>query len=355
VAKAWRNLKKRVLAFEQSLRADQRRTRTLLIDPVVIYPPIYDSSDARSRGDEAEPTLIGFKDAVTPKRGLQLAATAYATLEYQGDERRNRSVRCYGAIGVPMSLVLEAEKVNRAKDAFRDALRPLAGYTQRTRRKTAKGSVEIVTRDLITIMLRSIQEARVNVLAAYRHIPVFAEQVQRIHFQHVYSQSIQRKTAEEVIAMIGNRRDDLSLADLARLREISADEKLSRPWNKHSRLTVHVTGARRYLHPESGRDRTFRRVMPAELPVLFPIHASWPEPPIERPSFKHEAPTPPPGKPRRGRRRELEDEAFIVTLGFYRKRPEIREEERRKAEEARAKKARRQRKRSPDLFPDSVA
>ena len=336
VAAAWRKLERIVKRFERLLVKERQPKNELPIGPVRVWPPRLTRVSTKDAALGKTPELIGFKKPVAPKRGLALAAAAFGELEHQGDEKDSRSVRCYGAIGVPMRLIREAEKVNLVKDEFREALKPLAGRTMRALVRNAKGTAEPRTRDLATVMMRRIQSARVNLLAAYRHIPVYNEQVQTLAFYHVRSRSVEKKTAEQLIDMLASKHYAFAHSDIVQLRKIPSDEPLSRRKEDYGRISVRVKAARRYRHEETGRLRAVTDTMPAELPFLYPTHTSWADPEIKLPSFKRYENKP--GQPRKGRRKELEPEPYIRSMAFHRKRKDIREVEAAKRQKKAAKK-----------------
>jgi hypothetical protein len=347
VAAAWRKLERRVRRFERELVTGVPPNNEIPIGPVLVYPTQYAPLSAKERAQGKEPQLIKFLDPYPPKKGKQLAADAIAQLEYIEDEPKNRSVRCYGAIGVSMRLIQQIQGVNRAKDAFRDALKPLSGKTMRVSVRHADGSSERVMRELITVMMRRLELARVNVLAAYRHIPVFDEQVRTLRFNHVTSKSVEKKTAEQLIDMLANSHESTAGEDIARLRQIPEDEPLSRRKSGYDRVMARITAARRYQHEESGRMRYYMQQIPAELPVFFPMHPSWPEPEINKPSFERYPRTKENQRQKkaRGRLPALEDEAFITTWDFRRKREpyrSIEKEERDKKKKTLERQKRRQ-------------
>lgn len=346
VAAAWRKLERRVDRFERELVTGMPPENEIAIGPVIVYPTQYAPQSAKHRARGKEPQLIKFLDPYPPKKGKQLAADAISQLEYIEDEPKNRSVRCYGAIGVSMRLIQQIQGVNRAKDAFRDALQPLSGKTMRVTVRHPDGSRERVIRELITVMMRRLELARVNVLAAYRHIPVFDEQVRTLRFNHVTSKSVEKKTAGQLIEMLAESHESTAGEDIARLRQIPEDEPLSRRKSGYDRVMARITAARRYQDDKTGRLRYYMQQIPAELPVFFPMHPSWPEPPISKPSFERYPRTKENQRKKktRGRLPALEDEPFIKTWEFRRKREPYRgiEKAKRDAKKKRARENRRQ-------------
>jgi len=339
VAAAWRKLERRVRRFERELVTGMPKKNEIAIGPVLVFPTQYAPQSAKDRAQGKEPQLIKFLDPYPPTKGKQLAADAIAQLEYIEDEPKNRSVRCYGAIGVSMRLIQQIQGVNRAKDAFRDALKPLSGKSMRVPVRHPDGSSERVMRELITVMMRRLELARVNVLAAYRHIPVFDEQVRTLRFNHVTSKSVEKKTAGQLIDMLANSHEATAGEDIALLRQIPEDEPLSRRKSGYDRVMARITAARRYQDDDTGRLRYYMQQIPAELPVFFPMHPSWPEPEeISKPSFERYPRTKENQRQRkaRGRLPALEDEPFIKTWEFRRKREPYRGIE--KAERDRKKK-----------------
>lgn len=339
VATAWRRLERLTTEFVTNLAVARELTDTIRAEPVMILPPIYAKQSDIDRQAGRAATLIGFKKPHSPKEGLRRAAMAYEQLAYRANEAANRSVRCYGAIGVPLKLIKEAKQLNGAKDALKEALAPLGGRTKRVKVKEANGTESYQMRDLVTVMMRSIQSGRVNLLAAYRHIPVFDEQVRSIAFHHIIATSVEQKTAGELMDKIaeGNYKDRQH--DIAKLAKLPEDEPLSCRKNGHGRLTVRITATRHYVNEETGRKRLVTTTMPAELPVLFPIHPNWPVPDISLPTFKrYNQKGVENKKKRKGRVSELESSDYIKTWSFRRKRKDIRELERRERDKDRKKK-----------------
>ncbi len=310
-----------VAEFERELHLGRVHANEVKIGPVKIYPPEFD-------GD----VLIGLKLPMAPNEGRKLAARAYGDLEHQErhDAEKQQaplSVKCYGVIGVPKRFIDRAIDINLQKDELRAVLEPLAGRQMWVEVKTQTGEITRKKRDLRTVAMRRLQSSEINLQAVYRHIPVLPEQVRSIRLDQVKNQTTVANTAAELIKRLDEpEASSLARADIARLKGIPANEVLSRPSLAYPRMRARVTFARRIKNKKTNRYSKGKRTLPGELPILYPVHPAWPDPEITLPSFKECE-----GPPRR-----LQDDAFVVSLNFYRRKPQYRGEKKRGRKKATA-------------------
>ena len=315
ITEAWRKLERLLGEFERELHLGRVHDNEVRIAPVKIYPQ-----------EMVGETLVGLKAPMAPDAGRRLAAAAYGHLEHDGDHDPTKrkapsSVKCYGVIGVPKRFIDRATDINIAKKGLKEKLKPLAGKQMRVRVKQPDGEMTREKRDLRTVAMRRLQSSHINLLAAYRQIPVLTEQVRAIRFDHVTTHKTVAHTAKELIERLSRGTlSPLAAADLVRLKAIPADESLSHPsHNSYSRVRARVLLASRCHEKRRGRPSQGKRLMTAELPILYPVHPAWPEPEITLPSFREEE----------GPERRLEDEPFVKSLNYYRRKPQYRGEKRR--------------------------
>ena len=273
--------------------------------PVVVYRPVWGEHDGRD--------VVEDYRAVAVRRALDTAVQALCAIEYEeAAQRVNRSVRFLGALGAGEVLHEQAVRINLAKRDLQSAMAPLSG---RMARVAADGhgaaGPEVAYRQLASIVLSQLQRPRVNLLAAYRALPIISEEVDEIRFVTVRTRSVPRATVAEVRARIGNEPSAAAREDLERLSALPPDEYLVAPKAYYDRIRAHV-----YLRRLGSGARRAMRVCCAELPVLFPMTARRLEPTIRAPA--------PPRATRGSPPSRIEPAAIVESLGYYRMREPFR-------------------------------
>jgi hypothetical protein len=167
---------------------------------------------------------------------------------------------------------------------------------------------------LVRVILRELQRSDLNLLAAYRKIPILTGRVARVVYTRACTRAVYRKTREEIAAMLITTDRPGAAEDRAKLAALPARET-------HLGLVKeHYTNVRAnvWFHGLDSRNRG-RVQVSAELPLLYPLGRSKETPEIVYPAAE-------PGGAALPRRRtgKLEDAPYLTTLAVHRYRPELR-------------------------------
>jgi hypothetical protein len=159
----------------------------------------------------------------------------------------------------------------------------------------------------IRVILRDIQRSDVNLLAAYRKIPVLTTPPVSITFTRANTRSVYRKTIEEIDTMLVNLGGPTALEDRARLAALGRrDMYLALAKERYENIRANVL----YTHLDPrGRGRI---QIAAELPLLYPIRRRINPPAVRFPPAADEIP------PSRKRQPKLEPQPFLESLPVYR-------------------------------------
>jgi hypothetical protein len=311
IAGRLRELQRLVKAFSLELKQSTGTQQgEVPVRPVVVYAPITEPSE-----DPREPIFRGFKTLRTDA-SRRAAAEAYSQLDYLDEQLPNQSLKCYGIVGVPRRLINLAKRINTAKDELREAIAPVANRRVKIYGKNATGEQEQLVRELTTVILRQIQSSSVNLLAAYRELPIIDEPVDQIHFMLTRTRSVPRKTAQWVREKIMGDRSESELSpdakdDLAALANIPDNEYLVCPKPPRTCMRAHVF-LRRMEPNEKNNNKLerVRRIISADLPILFPMTATSVAPTVVAPKK--------PNPDRKHPASRIEANETVKTLHFFR-------------------------------------
>ena len=246
-----------------------------------------------------------IQDATTGSAVRKICA-AYSTIDYGMQDEINESLVCPGIIGVNADTIKRAAAVNAAKLNLKDACTPLQGIRVRIPVKGEKSPTKSIP--AIRVILRNIQRSDLNLLAAYRKIPILDAPPATV----TYTRAVYRKTVEEIAEMLANLNSPAAIAD----REIVAtlDRRvthLALVKDRYQNIRANVLYAR--LDPK-GRGRI---QISAELPLIYAIGARRGRR-SESPEVHFPADTDETAKPKRIRQSKLEPEPFLRCLPVYR-------------------------------------
>ena len=259
--------------------------------PAAVYHP---ATDGHWRTDRAAHCVHRIADALR-------------RITYDDEQAPNRSHVLPGALGVPLTLIDHLRTINTLKHSLKAACAPLHEYRFRIPVPAPTGPPRIERRQLVTLILRRLDRADLNLLAAYREIPFVDEPIRALHHTVTHAQSIPRATARALIEILEDNPSARALQDLSRLRLLPPDEHLVSPKARYRRLRAHA-------YPLHGPHPTHR--LYADLPVLFLVTAR-----ASRPLLR-----PPPRRAAPARRADphIEDTPVVETLRYYRKLPGFR-------------------------------
>jgi hypothetical protein len=230
---------------------------------------------------------------------------AYSTIDYQMQDEVNDSIVCLGVIGVNADIVKRAVSVNAAKTKFKEACTPLQGIRVRIPVKGESSPTKAIP--AIRAILRNIQRSDLNLLAAYRKIPILGAPPATVTYTRANTRAVYRKTVAEVSDMLANLNSPAALAD----RELFANldrriTHLALVKDRYQNIRANVLYSR--LDPK-GRGRI---QIAAELPLLYAAGKRSEPPEVHFP--KEEDST----KPKRSRKSKLEPEPYLRSLPVYR-------------------------------------
>jgi hypothetical protein len=233
--------------------------------------------------------------------------TAYSTIDYATEDEVGSSIVCLGVVGGNADLIKRAEAVNAAKAAFKAVCAPLQKIRTRVPVKENGGGTKAIP--VIRVVLRGIQRSDVNLLAAYRKIPILDAPPLSITYTRARTRAVYRKSIEEIYNLLINMEGPLASADRAQLATLGKEDKylaIVRP--HYDNVRANIVYARLDTR---GRGRV---QLAAELPLLYSTgrHHTIPEVafpiPVEDESEL----------PRRKRQSELEPKPFLQTIAAYR-------------------------------------
>jgi hypothetical protein len=164
---------------------------------------------------EAEPTA----DEESPIRRV---CEAYSTINYRMDDEVGLSVVCLGVIGANAEILRLAEAVNRAKANFIVVCAPLQDIFTRIPVKDETSPTRSVP--LIRVILRNLQRSDLNLLAAYRNIPILGAPPASVTYTRANTRAVYRKSLEEIDELLQNREGPAATADRQRLETLDRRE-----------------------------------------------------------------------------------------------------------------------------------
>ncbi len=236
---------------------------------------------------------------------IRRACEAYSAIDYGMEDAVGESVTCVGAIGVSVELLRLAGAVNAAKAQLKEICAPLQGIRIRVPVKGEASATKAIP--AIRVLLRQIQRSDLNLLAAYRRIPVLSAPPASITFTRANTRSVYRKTVGEIDEMLANLGGATALADRERLATLDRREThLALAKERYRNIRANVL----YAHlDQRGRGRM---QIAAELPLLYPRGRRAGGPEIRFPPAADAL------APMRRRQQKLEATPFLSALPVYR-------------------------------------
>ena len=243
--------------------------------------------------------------ARTAPAAIRRACEAYSAIDYGMGDAVGESVTCFGAIGARSEILRLVEAVNTAKAEFKKICAPLYRVRMRIPVKGEGSPTRAIS--VLRVILRNIQRSDLNVLAAYRKIPILAATPETITFTRANTRAVHRKAIEDIETLLQSREGPKAMADRARLAALPRRETHVALVKAHYRnMRANVLYA--HLDPR-GRGRV---QVAAELPLIYPRGRR-----ATPPQVRFAAP-PDPDQPARGRQAKLEPQPFLESLPVYR-------------------------------------
>jgi hypothetical protein len=237
---------------------------------------------------------------------IRRACEAYSAIDYGMEDEVQSSVVCLGVIGATSDIVKRAEAVNAAKNAFKEVCVPLRRIQVRVPVKNEGEPTRAIP--AIRVILRNIQRSDLNLLAAYRKIPILGAPPASVTYTRANTRSVYRKSLDQLFEMLGSIEGPAAIADRARLMTLGRREThLALVRYRYENIRANILYQR--LDPR-GRGRI---QVAAELPLLYATGRRAVVPEVRFP-VGDESPPPPP----RVRESELDAHPFLHALPVYR-------------------------------------
>jgi hypothetical protein len=248
---------------------------------------------------ELEPTGAGDNP-------VRRVCDAYSAIDYRMDDEVGASVVCLGVIGVNVDMLRRAQAVNASKAAFKEICAPLQDIRTRIPVKGESSPTKAIP--VIRVILRNIQRSGLNLLAAYRKIPLLDAPPASITYTRANTRSVYRKSVEEIYELLSNAEGPRAAADRARLSTLDRRvTHLALVRQRYQNIRANVLYA--HLDPR-GRGRM---QIAAELPILYSRGRRATSPTVEFPQGDDMR-----NQPRRMRKSMLEAAPFLDSIPVYR-------------------------------------
>lgn len=256
-----------------------------------------------------EQAPVSAEGCSTEAEARRRICEAYATIDYAQEDAVNETRSCLGLVAGTAPVIDRAEAVNEAKLRLRAVCVSLKNLRVRMPVKDGQGGQVVKSLPLVRVILRELQRSDLNLLAAYRKIPILTGRVSRVVYTRAHTRAVYRKTRTEIETMLAASNRLTAANDLARLRHLPATVTrlaLVKERQSHVRANVWFDGL-------DSRNRGRTQVI-ADLPLLYPQGRSRSQPEISYPE-------PDTGHPAVQRTGKLEGEPFLESLPVYRYRP----------------------------------
>jgi hypothetical protein len=258
---------------------------------------------------------LAYSDALITLEGRATSATrraceAYAAIDYGMQDEANTSMVCLGVIGTTAEILRKAQAVNKAKEEFKALCSPLHRIQVRIPVKGEKTPTKAIS--AMRVILRNIQRSDLNLLAAYRKIPILNAPPATVTYTRANTRSVYRKSVEEIADLLQNLNSPAAMADrelLARLDRSVTHLALVK--QRYQNIRANILYAR--LDPK-GRGRI---QISAELPLIYATGRHPVLPDVHFPVEANDA-----LRPERQRQSKLEPQRFLQFLPVYRYRVE---------------------------------
>jgi hypothetical protein len=257
--------------------------------------------DALSHGNFSAQT----EHSSTGRGAIRKICEAYSTIDYAMNDEVNQSPVCLGLVGVNADTVRKAEAVNQAKAALKALCSPLQGIRVRIPVKGESSPTKAIP--AIRVVLRNIQRSDLNLLAAYRKIPILSAPPKTVTYTRANTRAVYRKTVEEIAQMLSNLNSSAVGADRELLANL--DRRITHlAWvkDRYQNIRANVLYARL---DSAGRGRI---QIAAELPLIYAIGRRTEPPEVQFPPAALEV-----SIPSRARESKLELQPFLRSLPVH--------------------------------------
>jgi hypothetical protein len=253
------------------------------------------------------PVAIQLEAATSESLAVRRACEAYSTINFATDDAVGDSIVCLGVIGVPVDVLRQARVVNTAKAALKSICSPLRGLQVRIPVKGEDGPTKPVA--AIRVILRSIQRSDLNLLAAYRKIPILDVPPATVTYTRAHTRAVYRKTIDDIWQLLNNLDVPGAAADRATLETLDRREThLALVKERYQNIRANV------LHSRLDSRGRGRMQIAAELPLIYPLGRHPENPQVKFPDKDDEASR----EPSHARRAQLEELPLLQSLPVFR-------------------------------------
>jgi len=222
-----------------------------------------ETSIARLVDALAHQTISIVLEVSTDERGPQRrACDAYSAIDYRMEDEVGTSIVCLGVLGVSTEIFNRAEAVNVAKAKFKAICTPMQGIRIRIPVKGEASPTKAIP--ALRVILRNIQRSDLNLLAAYRKIPILHAPPASVTYTRANTRAVYRKSIDEIAELLTHLDSPAAITDRARLAALDRREThLALVKARYQNIRANVLYA--HLDPR-GRGRI---QISAELPLLY--------------------------------------------------------------------------------------
>jgi hypothetical protein len=247
---------------------------------------------------------VFLESSADSRSSIQRACGAYAAINYEMEDEVGTSVVCLGVIGANSEILRRAQSVNGLKSAFKELCAPLHGVRIRVPVRGEAAPTKSIS--AMRVILRNIQRSDLNLLAAYRKIPILEAPPASITYTRANTRAVYRKTIDEVYSLL-SADGAVAAQDRARLSTLPRSvTNLALVKERYQNVRANVLFSRLDAR---GRGRI---QIAAELPVMY-SKGRQAEPTLKFLSIDYTSDT-----PKRQRRPEIEDTPFLQSLPVFR-------------------------------------
>jgi hypothetical protein len=242
----------------------------------------------------------------TDRSAIRRICETYSSIDYAMEDAVNQSAVCLGVVGVDAEILKRAHAVNDAKNEFKIRCTPLQGIRIRIPVKGESSPTKAIP--AIRVILRNIQRSDLNLLAAYRKIPILNAPPKTVTYTRANTRAVYCKTVEEIADMLAHLNSPAAGADRERLASLDhriTHLALTRERYENTRANV------LYARLDSkGRGRI---QIAAELPLIYATGRR-----TEAPEVRFPLGNDPASLPKRTRESKLDPEPLLRSLPVYR-------------------------------------
>jgi hypothetical protein len=253
--------------------------------------------------------LVSLDARFTSSRPVEAVCSAFATIDYGIADDAHSTVTCVGVVCSNQSTVAQAVRLNEAKARLQMACAPLQMHRMRVRVHDAEGNESVRMTTLVRVILRNIGRSHLNLLAAYRRVPILGARPTRIAFTRTLTRRVRRVPREVLLKRLEFSDKPAAAEDRARLRAATDRQfALVDPHSPNIRANI-------WYHSRDAHNRDCVQIS-AELPILYREGRPRALPEIAYPDAADWARTA--DSPRRPRATKLEADPFLRTLPVFR-------------------------------------